>query len=81
MCNSLYINDDLCIHTAGELAAFVGPENVLQYAGETEAVEIADQDDLREHPKTCLCWLAVPETLERLGYKVESDGMDWIASR
>lgn len=80
MCNHLYI-DDLCIHTAGGLAAFVGPENVLQFVGDTDAFEIADQDDLMKHSKACMCWLAVRETMEHLGYTVENDGGDWIASR
>lgn len=81
MCNRLCINDgETWCDTAGELAAFVGAENVLQFACETDALEAVDPSELAEHPNSCLCWIAVPETMERLGYTVECDGMDWLAS-
>lgn len=81
MCNRLCINDgETWCDTAGELAAFVGAENVLQYVGESEdEVTQVHKVFLQERADKCLCWIAVPETMERLGYTVECDGMDWLA--
>lgn len=82
MCNRLCINDgETWCDTAAQFAAFVGPEKVLQYIGETEGVEVVDPSDHADDGDSCLCGIAVRETMERLGYTVECDGMDWLATK
>jgi hypothetical protein len=81
MCCTIYIKDDPPIYNTGQLAALVGPENVLQFIGETGTTENANTADLNKHADSCMCWIAIEATLTRTGYVVDFDGMDYFAAK